>query len=527
MKNINDGSEMVLHNQGPSLAIAVSGSETDRAYWQHRFALARSDVFRSDGNVEVVSTLEKTKKGSFLGVFNAWKDATAAIQAQNGYVPDISVMSLVFGKGTRFSPFTQTEGNRKSAFWTPMKSMHGIYLDTADISNMSVNIWVKHLREGGFRGVVVKWGDELIIPGVVWQAQDLRNVDALRCVGKIEVSDSIAREKDWVVVDRNSGLMRYQFARQGLASLQERLSSLPGDSNELRINLGSVILSYDFLDAALEIFQEDITNSKRLADWDPYVWMALCCDDESQWRAEAEIERGMGRQGIATLEANYPDFFAKVLMLRRAIEERTGHALNIATLEFGDSFWIDLGLHLPLRTSLASLLTDTERGRTNRYLFNIPDERDEHGNIIIGSVVPPSAVIRNSVIIDSVIRDGASVIDEGRIIKSKHDYLMMPQGGSALFCAVNRMEYRGPNAVAYKSLGQEIILNEGDRHSTLLTPTGAVQMLSNESVIDYSGSNYTAPIMGNALSFEEAGALMGLQDGRQIEAQWQAYWDKL
>jgi hypothetical protein len=527
MKNINDGSEMVLQNQGPSLAVAVSGSETDREYWKHRFALTRSDVFRSDGNVEVVSTLEKIKKGSFLGVFNAWRDATATIQAQSRYIPDISVMSLVFGKGTRFSPFTQAEGNRKSAFWTPMKSMHGIYLDTADISNMSVNIWVKHLREGGFRGVVVKWGDELITPGVIWQAQDYRNVDALRCVGKIEITESLAREKDWVVVDRDSGYMRFQFARQSLASLQERLASLAGNSNELRINLGSVILSYDFLNAALEIFQEDITNPQRSADWDPYVWMALCCEDEAQWRAEAEIERSMGRQGIANLEASYPDFFAKVLTLRKAIEQRTGRTLNIATLEFGDSFWIDLGLHLPLRTSLTSLLTDTERGRTNRYLFNIPDERDEHGNIIVGSIVPPSAVIRNSVIIDSVIRDPASVIDGGRIIKSKHDYLMMPQGGSSLFCAVNRMEYQGPNAVAYKSLGREIILEEGDRHSTLLTPHGPVQMLSNESVIDYSGSNYTDPIMGNSLSFEEAGALMGLQDGRQIEAQWQAYWDSL
>ena len=523
--NINESVAIVARNEGPSLAIAVSGSEIDQQFWRYRFLLTGKHVFRQDGNVEVISTLETTKKGSFLGVFNAWNDAIRFIRTESGGLPDIAVMSLVFGKGTRFSPFTQTEGNRKSAFWTPLRTASDTYLNTADISNLSVNLWVEHLRNGGFQGIVVKWGDELIIPGESWHSRDYREIDAFRCVGKIEITESLAREKDWVVVDSSTGLMRYQFARQDLGSLKNRLSSLAHDTYELRINLGSVILSYDFLNAALEVFQEDIADPKRWADWDPYVWMALCCEDEAQWRQEAENERRAGRFGIDNLEANYPDFYPKILAWRRNLERRTGRPLAIGTLEFGNSFWLDFGLHLPLRMNLDSLTKESEPGKTIRHLFNIPEARDSNGNIIVRSTVPASATIRNSLIIDSVIRDGDSVINGGQIVKSKLGRVSMPQGGSSLFCAVNQMECNGTDIVAYKSLGSKVVLEEGDRHSTLLLPDRHLQMLSNERITDYSSGNYTDAIMGNALSFDEAGVLMARQDGRQIETEWQRLWD--
>ena len=141
MRNISRNFLLVQNNSGPSLAVAVSGSEIDQRYWDRHFSFARTNVFKNDGNVDIISTLEKNRKGSFLGVFNAWDDCLEKIKDNNLMVPDITLMSLVFGKGTRMSPFTQAEGNRKSAFWTPIKSGHGEkYLTTADLSNLSINI---------------------------------------------------------------------------------------------------------------------------------------------------------------------------------------------------------------------------------------------------------------------------------------------------------------------------------------------------------------------------------------------------
>ena len=527
MKNIGQNSDLVDSNFGPSLAIVVSGSEIDQRFWEHRFLLTCRDVFRHDGKVNIISTIEKTRKGSFLGVFNAWKDSLQQIENANSEIPDLTLMSLVIGKGSRLSPFTQAEGNRKSAFWTPMKtSLADTYISTADISNLSVNIWVKQLRDGGFRGLIVKWGDELIIPGIMWDRLDYHNIDAFRCVGKIEITESLALEKEWVVVDKNTGLMHFQFTRQDLSSLKNRLSSLAEESYELRINLGSLVLSYEFLEAAMEVFGGDILNSNRWADWDPYVWVALCCENENQWRAEAEYEQRIGRHGIDDLEKSYPDFFQKILSWRTALQARTGRPLTIGTLEFGDSFWLDLGLHLPLRESMDYVHEDSERGKTVRALFEIPEERDKNGNIVLRSVIPSSADIRDSVIIDSVIQDANSTIRQSQIIKSKHKKVVMPYGGSSLFCATDRLEFAGHHAVAYKSFGEEIVLSNGGRHSTLLTPDGFINIISNESLIDYSGDNYTLPIMGNQISFEEAGRIMAQGEGREIEAQWTNLWEK-
>lgn len=527
MKNIRRNFDLVRNNEGPSLVIAVSGSEIDRKFWEHRFSLTCKDIFRNDANAGIVSTLESTRKGSFLGVFNAWKEAQQRLGNDSSTIPDLTIMSLVFGKGTRFSPFTQAEGNRKSAFWTPMKtSGPDTYVSTADISNLSVNIWVKLLREGGFKGLIVKWGDELIIPGVAWPKIDCRNIDAFRCVGKIEVTESLAREKEWVVVDKNTGLMHFQFTRQNLNALKQRLAGLAQESYELRINLGSLVLSYRMLEAGIEIFGPDIADNGRWVDWDPYVWVALCCDTEEQWRFEAEYERKIGRHGIKDLETVFPDFYRKIKLWRTQVEAMNNRKLAIGTFEFGDSFWLDLGLHLPLRQSMDFLSEDSERGKTIRQLFGIPQDRDKNGNIIVRSSIPGSADIRNSVIIDSVIRDGSSVVHNGQVIKSRHGKLMMPHGGSSLFSSVDGMDYSGPHAIAYKSFGNRIILPAGGRHSTLLATNGFVDMISNEVVTDYSGDNYVLPFMGNKISFEKAGQLMAQVDGQEIEERWSDLWAK-
>lgn len=527
-RNILENLELVQEDSGPMVVAVVSGSESDKEYWQKHFAHTSLDVFRADGQVSTISVCEKERKGNFLGTLNAWKEVKQSIRKDE--LPNVALMSMVFGKGKRLSPFTQTLGNRKSAFPTPLRAPRaGTYLRTADLSNMYSNIWIRHLSQCGFRGLIVKWGDEAVIPGTLWSPDrnDYRNVDAVRFVWKTKPTENLAREKEWVTIDSQTGLMVFQYARQEIEVLRRRLSELQEGAYEVGVNLGSLAISYDFLNIALEILHDDVLDPHKWADWDPYVWIALCCADEAEWRAEAEYEDRIGKTGIRELEARYPHFFSKIAQVRRALESRSNRAFAVGTLDFGDAFWTDFGLHFALRRSLESLTEDSERGAISRELFRIPHSLDRHGNIIdVDSKVPESAFIRNSVIIDSIILDEKTVICRGLVVGGQHRRLHMPCGGIALFCAADHLEFAGPHGIAFRSIGSKISISAGGRHTTLFLPEGPENMVSEESVLDYSGGNYTQPILGNRLSFEQAGKIMSEVDGRDLEARWLKAWQE-
>ena len=179
LKNINANLDIVEKNTGTSLVVVVSKSEADMRYWKNHFWEFRQDVFRRDGKTHIVSVAEGTTKGNFLGMLNAWAHTKREAQ-ENGFdIPDVGLMSMVFGMGTRLSPFTQSMGNRKPAFVTPMMAKTADrYFTAADISNLYTNTWIQHFRESGFRGLILKWGDEALIPGNIWKSEDVNYCDA-------------------------------------------------------------------------------------------------------------------------------------------------------------------------------------------------------------------------------------------------------------------------------------------------------------------------------------------------------------
>jgi hypothetical protein len=354
-------------------------------------------------------------------------------------------------------------------------------------------------------------------------AQSLRDIDAIRFVWKTDITEDLAREKEWVVFDEQTSLMRYQFSRQDRHTLENRISQL-GAGVQVGVNLGSLAVSYPFLDAALEVLGEDILAPEKWANWDPYAWIALCCRDESEWREEAAQEDRVGKTGIRQLEARFPDFYPKVAQLRALLESRTGRPLAVIVLDFGETFWVDLGLHLTLRRTMDALTADSDQGRATREMFGLPHERDRRGNIVVRSQVPESADIRDSVIVNSTIVDAKSVVHGAVIVGSKLESPQLPHGGCALFCAAEGIHFTGPHGIAFRSIGSQITLAEGGRYTTLLLPDGPVAMVSNESVLDYGGDNYAEPILDNPISFQRAGEMMASMEGQELERRWLQAW---
>jgi hypothetical protein len=318
--------------------------------------------------------------------------------------------------------------------------------------------------------------------------------------------------------------MRSQFSRQELRTLQSRIAELGGGACQVGVNLGSLAISYQFLEIALPVFYDDVRDPVKWVNWDPYAWIALCCRDETEWRAEAEREERLGKSGVRELEARYPDFYCKVAAARAALEAKTGRPLAVGVLDFGVTFWVDLGLHHTLRETMDALAAKSERGQATRELFGIPCRRDCQGNIVVDSTIPASADIHNSVIIESAILDQESVIHGGVVVGSRHGKLSMPHGGCALFCAADHVRFTGPHGVAFRSIGTEITIPEGGRHTSILSTGGPEDLVANESILDYEGRNYTEPILGNRLSFQEAGDLMSDVEGQELERRWLRAW---
>lgn len=516
--------QIVHDDGGPELVTLISGTPDEQAYWRDHFEHTQSYTFRRSKDTSVVSVCEGVRKGNFLGTFNAWNETLGYLAESDLLLPDVGLFSVLFGRGKRLSPFTQALGNIKSAFPLPVK-VGEKYLCVADLSNFCANVWVTHLRQSGFRGVVVNWGDQSIIPGRMWDAGkfNYHDVDAVRFVYKTNITPDLAQEKEWIIVDSSNDHMIYQISRQELSTLEMRLANLGSGDHSFGVNLGSFAVSYEFLDVAAEVLHEDIADRVLWADWDPYVWIALFCETEADWLEERTHEDKIGKIGIRELEARYPDFYRKMAALRAALENRVGRRLAVAALDFGDAFWLDMGLHVPLRETFEVLIKDTPEGFVTRDLFGIPHERDARGNIVIDSVIPDSADISNSLLIDTYVESSNCVIKNGILIGSRHETVRMPQGGVSLQSKVRHLQCAGPNSIVFRSLSDFLITPEGGRHTSLLLPQGPTSLVSLENGVDYKGDDYLQPILGNPLSFAQAASLMSTVDKQGLERAWTSW----
>jgi hypothetical protein len=290
--------------------------------------------------------------------------------------------------------------------------------------------------------------------------------------------------------DSEINLMRGLNSRvhyKPLPSLLDRLKRQEGLA--IGVNLGSFAISTTFLEVGLEVLGPVLLDSTISADWDPYVWMALFCKDEEEWRTEGKLEEACGVHALATLEKRFSQFYLTIEKLRKSIERRTGRTFKVAVLDFGHVFWADHGLHTTLRRSLERLTEDSDQGQTARELFGVPHHRDRNGNVVVRSHLPGSADVRNSVLIDSIISENA-VLRNAVVVNSRMRKALLPHGGVVLFSAADELTFEGPGAVALRSLVGKIIFPEGGRHTTLLLPAGPEQMYYYPSYSSRAATNF-------------------------------------
>ncbi|MGH9345993.1 MAG: hypothetical protein ACRD26_01890 [Vicinamibacterales bacterium] len=492
----------VESGHGARLLVTVTGSGGDAAYWRHRLDQTRADVLRSDGAVTAISISEPHRMGNFLGCLNAWKTVRSSVGDC-----DVGVVNMVVGKGTRLSPFTQRLANRKSAFPTPLLGRtSGLHLTIAEVAVLSVAHVRATLAGSGFRGLLVKWGDEAIIPAATsFGLQDLRTCDAVRFGWRTPPTERLAREKEWLVSHGPDGEMVAEIARQPLRELRRRTAAV-GEATP-SVNLGMFAISYDFLDAAVGVFEDALHSESTWVDWDPYFWMAFHADSADAWEHEKGAEARTGVRGIRDLESRIPGFFEKVSAVRKALTDMRNRPPKVVAAHLESPFWVDFGSHSTLRECFEALRASAAFGPVVRTLFQITHERDERGNIVVRSSLPAGADIRDSVIIDAVIADERTQMSQGVIFGGSYGRVLMPHGGVAILSDVAHLELASGDAVAFRSAGDLVRLGPGDRHTSLTVAGRAIHLRGNEQIADYTGAAYVEPILGNELSFDEAARL--------------------
>jgi len=399
--NIDLTRDFVQRNRHASIISVICGNRMDKQYWQQRFDQMKSVLFSADNSTRIISLEEKvggkTKEGNFLGTLLAYSQIKQmARELEFSYQSHVILMGMLIGRGERVSPFSQIKGNRKPAITVTARNFQNNSRAPLTAIEEALHFFsplTQCLRENGFLGILCKWGDETQIPSISFDkifSHDLDQVDIIKFISILKITDELARQKDWVVFD-SQGHMITQLARNKKDKLIEQLCELgikPREDGEFYagISLGPVAISYSFLEIANEIFSKEIREDGIFLDFDPYVLRVLAVDsDIDAWKQCVEED-----ENLQELEKLIPDFFQKIQDVKEMFKEKYQRNLTLKVADLGaDISWMDIGQHTAMKQRYLSLNSKESIGDISRKIEGITSTRDEHGNIIVDSFISP------------------------------------------------------------------------------------------------------------------------------------------
>jgi hypothetical protein len=187
-----------------------------------------------------------------------------------------------------------------------------------------------------------------------------------------------------------------------------------------------------------------------------------------------------------------------------------GRPLKMVALDFQDQYWGDIGQHPQIYDFYLALNEPGATGKILRTLANLPDQRDENGNIIVGdSYISQNITVKNSVLIN-VTLTGQGHIDHSVLIGTRAGNINMENGFDVLSTATSlQVSSRGGT---YKVVSDvPVSVAEGERVTTLFMPTHGTHLMRvhEHTNLRDTAATYDVPILGNPVSFKDAHEDMG------------------
>jgi hypothetical protein len=459
-----------------------------------------------------------------FGVLLLWQRLRDTTDRRRG-----TLAAFVFGSGTRSTPLTETDNAQKPAIVTPVRVMSDgkvRYLTMVELAMCYFMPVQQYLMRSGFAGLIIKWGDEVQIPTCDLSGHDAErfgHADIVRFVSIQEMTTDSASNKDWVGVNAQAEVTAF-IPRRPLADMEKLadLGLVHKRDGKLYggVNLGSIAVSYELLDALLNEFKDDVNNSTvKRSDrpaLDPEFFTALTIaviQDEHE-RQEAWHRAIQESPDVRKLSATMGDVLERIHRAIGTLER----PVKMIALDFQEQYWGDIGQHPQIYDFYMALNEPGPQGTILRALADIPEQRDEHGNIIVGdSYISPHITVKNSVLID-VTLTGQGHIDHGVLINTQTGNITLENGFDVLSTAVSlQVASRGGT---YKVVSDvPVSVAAGERVTTLFMPTHGIHLMRvhEHTNLRDTAATYAVPILGNPVSFKEAHEDMGRSTIEELE----------
>ncbi len=513
-QNIALTAKLLEEGQAPEILGTVSGSAAARHFWQKQLDLAR-EGFRAR---RAISFHEDLPTNQAFGILLLWQRLREEIRGMRG-----ALVAFVFGEGTRSSPFTEADCAQKPAMATfvPARAARGIrYLSMVELSLRYFVPVERYLERSGFKGLVVKWGDEVQIPALDLSGRNalFADADVVRFVSLKAMSEDNALNKDWVGVDARGYITAF-IPRRPL----EQMEKLAGRGLIRRqggrlfggINLGSVALSSALLELLLEEFRCEVNDPgadrAQRPDLDPQFFTALTIAalEDPEARRFAWILAREGSEAIRKLENNLPGLLGRLRGVLERFEEMHRRRVKMVALDFGEQYWGDIGQHTKIFEFFMALNDSGSTGEVARAIAGISGPRDENGNILAGETeVHTGVTVKNSVLINATLT-GKGAVEKSVLIGTRAGNIQAREAFDVLSIA-DRLILE-PRGGTYKVVSRDLVrAGPGERLTTLFLPGKELlfRVLEQTDLRDRK-ANYDRPILGNPLSFRDAHEAMG------------------
>jgi hypothetical protein len=519
-KNIALTKLLIEEGKTPGTLAIVSGSESAKNLWQKILDGAKSSLKA----LSVFSLHEDLPVNQAFGVLLLWQRLRDAADRTRG-----PLAAFVFGSGTRSTPFTETDNAQKPAIVTPVRVVSDgkeRYLTMVELALRYFLPVQQYLMRSGFEGLIIKWGDEVQIPTCDLSGQNpalFGNADIVRFVSMQEMTTDSASNKDWVGVNDKQHVTAFiprrplsdmeKLADRGL--VQKRHGKLYGG-----VNLGSVAVSYELLDALLNEFKGEVNdstakrNDRPALDPEFFTALTIAVSHDEQEGREAWHRAIQESKDVQKLSATVPDVLERI---RRAIRT-LARPVKMMALDFQDQYWGDIGQHPQIYDFYMGLNESGPKGDILRALADIPDQRDEHGNIIVGdSYISQNITVKNSVLIN-VTLTGQGRIAHSVLIGTRAGNIDMENGFDVLSTATSlQVSSRGGT---YKVVSDvPVSVAAGERVTTLFMPIHGTHLMRvhEHTNLRDTAATYDVPICGNPVSFKDAHEDMGRITVEELE----------
>jgi hypothetical protein len=370
----------------------------------------------------------------------------------------------------------------------------------------------------GFEGLIIKWGDEVQMPICDLSGQNpelFGNADIVRFVSIQEMTTDSASNKDWVGVNAKKHVTAFiprrplsdmaKLADRGL--VQKRHGKLYGG-----VNLGSVAVSYDLLEALLNEFKGEVNdstanrNARPALDPEFFTALTIAVSQDENERREAWQRAIQESQDVKKLSATMPDVLERI---QRAIGT-LARPLKMVALDFQDQYWGDIGQHPQIYDFYMALNEPGSKGDILRALANIPDQRDEHGNIIVGDSYISQK--HNCRAFHSHQRHShrSRAHCTSVLIGTRAGNIDMEHGFDVLSTVASlQVSSRGGTYKVVSNI--PVSVAEGERVTTLFMPTHGTHLMRihEHTNLRDTAATYDVPIFGNPVSFKDAHEDMG------------------